>query len=660
MSHFDELPRRDGNHEIEDEAIAAFQMRLTDSGAFILQAQDRKDYGTDCQIEVVADGHATNARVHVQLKGTESALNADGSLSVEVRRTNLNYLLMQPYSVYVAYHAPTGSLRIRTAESVARQYEHSGKNWTDQRSLTVSFVEELSIERLGQLAALARAGAKSSRDRRVGQVGVAAADLSNHVLGSPRDIHVPQETALARELLVQLYEKNADEEISAGFAKFAAVFGVGSDEMGVCYMAEINLGMDGMSRHPERIVEAISFFRIRLADDRYQIGDLHYTIGNAFHALGNEQEAKRAFEAALADPALAATSELAAQIHKNLGSSCAVLGDDGQAVAHYREALRLNPDLAEAHNSLGTHYVRLGKYEDALRHLDQVVFSDQKQGRTSAVIGWRANVLFNLGDGRAAFREINGLVAQADRFRWIWPWCCRLVTAFGRANVDNARQALPFWQRYVRANPEDPAGNWELLMTTFYLRGRGEEVSKTYSEFREEFDRHIAHIDPDDAALPWDRLGHWAQDDQDWAEAERCFRKAYELAGGEYGYCLAIALMELGRFDESVPLLLEQAQTIQPDAKSWFQLAAAYASLSRWSEAIDAYERTLGLDPDDAVAMFDLGGAHWNSGNAATALDIWTAAIERFPNHELSAKLERDLPSLFSDPDTDQPADGTR
>ncbi|MFQ3458970.1 hypothetical protein PMN64_37430 [Bradyrhizobium sp. UFLA01-814] len=28
MSHFDELPRRDRNHEIEDEAITAFQTRL--------------------------------------------------------------------------------------------------------------------------------------------------------------------------------------------------------------------------------------------------------------------------------------------------------------------------------------------------------------------------------------------------------------------------------------------------------------------------------------------------------------------------------------------------------------------------------------------------------------------------------------------------------
>lgn len=649
MSHFDELPGRDRNHEIEDKAIAAFQMRLNEIGAFILQASDRKDYGTDCQIEVMAHGCATNTRVHVQLKGTESALNADGSLSVEVRRTNLNYLLMQPYSVYVAYHAPTGSLFVRTAESVARQYEHGGTNWTDQRTLTASFVEELTVERLVRLANIARAAAKSSRDRRAHQVGLAAAALASQVLESPPDVHVPEDRNLACKLLAQLYEKNADEVISAGFSKFAAVLGAGSDEMGTCYMSEINLGLDGISGHPERIEEAICFFRTRLADDHRLVGDLYYTIGNAFHALRNEKEAERAFGSALADPVLSASPDLAAQVHQNLGSSHALLGNHEKAVGHYREALRLNPDLAEAHNALGIHYVRLGKYEDALRHLDQVVFSEQKHGRISAVSGWRTNVLFNLGDCRAAFREINSLVAQAEHFRWIWPWCCRLVMGFGRSNVDNARQALPFWQRYLRANPEAPAANWELLMTTFYLRGRRENIGKTYREFREEFDYHIVHIDANNASLLWDRLGHWAQDGEDWAEAERCFRKAYELGGGEYGYCLAIALNELKRFDESVPLLREQALIVQPDAKSWFQLAATYASLRNWSEAIVAYERALSLDPEYGAVMFDLGGAHWNSGDEATALEIWMKAVKRFPNHELGAKLRRDFSSMFGD-----------
>ncbi|KVT95543.1 hypothetical protein WK59_28820 [Burkholderia ubonensis] len=646
MNHFDDLPRRHRNHATEDKAITAFQTRLEESGAFILQATDRKDYGTDCQIEASANGCATNARVHVQLKGTERALNANGSLSVEVDRTNLNYLLMQPYSLYVAYHVPTRSLRICAAESVAHQYGHGGTNWTDQETLTVSFVEELTVERLCRLADLARAWARSSRDRRVADVGVAALDF-----------HVPDDPALARKLLVELYEQNADDVISSGFAKFAAALGAGCDEMGICYMSEINLGMDGMSQHPERIEEAIRFFRTRLTDSRHQVSDLHYTIGNAFHALHNERDAKRAFEAALADPALAAAPELAAQIHKNLGSSYALLGDQDLAVDHYRDALRLNPELAEAHTALGTHFVRLGRYEDALHHLDQVVFSNQKQGRTSAVSGWRANVLFNLGDGRAAFREINGLVTQADRFRWIWPWCRRLVAAFGRANVDNARQALPFWQRYVRAHPEDSLARYELLMAGFYLRGQGVNIGKTYAEFRQEFDQHIPHIDADNAALPWDRLGHWAQDDGDWAEAERCFRKAHELGAGEYGYCLAIALMQLERFDESVPLLLEQAQTVQPDAMSWFQLAAAYASLCRWPEAIDAYERALALDPDHDLARFDLGGAHWNSGDLATAAEVWASAIARFPDHELTAKLKRDLPLLFGDPDAGQTSD---
>jgi tetratricopeptide (TPR) repeat protein len=132
------------------------------------------------------------------------------------------------------------------------------------------------------------------------------------------------------------------------------------------------------------------------------------------------------------------------------------------------------------------------------------------------------------------------------------------------------------------------------------------------------------------------------------------------LAGGDYGYCLAIALKHLNRFDESVPLLLEQAQIVQPDAMSWFQLAAAYASLSCWPEAIDAYKRALALDPDYAVAMFDLGGAYWNSGDAETASEIWTAAIERFPNHELSAELKRDFSPLFGDPAASQPSEDPR
>lgn len=119
--------------------------------------------------------------------------------------------------------------------------------------MTVSFVEELTVERLWGLANLSCAGSKSSRDRRVDHVGAAVADLSSNVLESPQDVHVPQEPTLARKLLAQLHEKNADQVISACFTAFAAVLGAGSDETGMCYMSEINLGTESVSRQSERI-----------------------------------------------------------------------------------------------------------------------------------------------------------------------------------------------------------------------------------------------------------------------------------------------------------------------------------------------------------------------------------------------------------------------
>jgi tetratricopeptide (TPR) repeat protein len=181
-------------------------------------------------------------------------------------------------------------------------------------------------------------------------------------------------------------------------------------------------------------------------------------------------------------------------------------------------------------------------------------------------------------------------------------------------------------------------------MSNFYLRGQGYDLGKTYAEFRDEFDRHIAHVSADDAALPWDRLGHWAQDEEDWGEAERCFRKAYDLEGGHYGYCLGTALNFLDRFDESLPILLEQAHALQPDAMSWFQVGVAYAHLGQADKAIDALQRASALDPGYALAMFELGGVHWNSGDQAQAKEVWSIACERFPEHELVLQVRALLP----------------
>ena len=141
------------------------------------------------------------------------------------------------------------------------------------------------------------------------------------------------------------------------------------------------------------------------------------------------------------------------------------------------------------------------------------------------------NIHFILGDGLAAFREINSLLGSADGEPWIWPWCARQVAGFGRTSVNNARLAVLFWQRHLRAHPEVTVARRELLLANSFLGSKGENIGRPYTEFSTYFESQVDDLGADDAALAWDGLGHWAQDEGNWAEAERCFRRAYELAG---------------------------------------------------------------------------------------------------------------------------------
>ena len=643
MDPFDDLPKRHKNHVTENKAEVAFQNMLSNSEEFVLQASDRKDYGTDCQIEVTDQGRMANIRIHVQLKGTERAVNADESVSIEIRRSNLNYLLMQPHSFFVCYHVPTNTLRFCSTDAVIRLYEHSGQNWLQQQTITVTFSEILTNSRLKSLSALAKSSAVSSRNTRVRQTTARPEDLLDIVQARIPELHVPEDEEQAALMLSHLYEGNADEVISTAFEKFAAILSLDHDAMIFCYMAEINLGMSGESYDAERISAGISCLTSKLNAGSYHAAGIHYSIGNGLSVLRREDEAVKAYETALEHIASSKDTLLLAMCYKNLGSSCEKLGDEEKAADYFRKALYYNSQLPEAHLALGLHYLRKDKYEEALEHFDQVVFAELSPKKQFSVLGWRINALFNLRDGKAAFREINTLLSNVKSDTWIWAWCARQVASFGRTSLENARLSIPFWERYLGVHPNCSSGVREQLLNKLYLRSKDQQIDITYLTFKAEFDSKIQHVLVESAALLWDRLGHWAQDDDNWEEAERCFRSAYDLAKGHYGYCLGTALNFLERPEESLPILLSQAEEIQPDDMSWYQVAVAYEKLGRMQESIEAYQKAITLNPDYDLAWFNLGGVHWNSEEWGEARQIWKIAIDKFPEHELVAILRRDF-----------------
>lgn len=106
----------------------------------------------------------------------------------------------------------------------------------------VTFTREMTTDRLCQVAALARSGAKSSRNRRVAQTSAGPNDLLNTILDAAPEVRVPDNQRQTTTLLQQLYDQNADDVISANFERFAAAPCADHDFLGIPHMSEKRSG----------------------------------------------------------------------------------------------------------------------------------------------------------------------------------------------------------------------------------------------------------------------------------------------------------------------------------------------------------------------------------------------------------------------------------
>ena len=143
MSHLDDLPKRGDNRRLQEQSETAFQAEIIAAQELVIQSRQSYDYGTDYDIETVDGEVMTNVHVHVQLKGTMSPKNSDGSVSISVKRTTLNYLAMAFGSIFVCYHVPSKKLLACRVDDVLRNYEHSGSTWVNQTTVTVRFFRRI-------------------------------------------------------------------------------------------------------------------------------------------------------------------------------------------------------------------------------------------------------------------------------------------------------------------------------------------------------------------------------------------------------------------------------------------------------------------------------------------------------------------------------------
>ena len=647
MSYLDDLPRRDKNREIQEQSETVFRAAIFECEEFVIQSVlDRHDYGTDFQIEGKDAGAMTNVRVHVQLKGTGCKANADGSVSLSVKRTNLNYLAMPLGSIYVCYHAPSKRLLVRRVDDVVREYEHSGIRWSDQTTVTVKFSEDFDRRFQRRLKAHVVASARGARSHRLYYATHPPRNMSSFLGEEAIDLPVPADQTQAEGMLAELYERGHDRTISRSFDKFRAILGPSNGKFVLAYMAEINLGLNGRECDNARITEGIEVISRGVAAGEYLRGSLLYCVGNGWLAIDEYEKARDAYCSALESLDGADASHVAAKCCKNLGTTMEKLNDLDAADVFYTRALELDPNLAEAHFAFALRY-KDEEPDRALEHLDAILWPANSAGTLAEVQGWRAEIFFRRGRIQEAFRDIRALLSDGEKLTWVGPWCAKLVATYGGISIEAAQGSVRFWDAYLTRFPDDVLAERERLLCVWFINTNGGRTGCDYHGFKRMISDVIAKGAPNPEFL-WDRVGHWAQDDKDWLEAEKCYRKAFKLSPAEYGYCLGTALNMLGRYEEAMPMLLQQAEEHQPDAMSWFQVAVARNGIGDVKGCISAYRCALQLDENYELAWFDLGGVYWNSQNKTAAMATWKEAIRRFPTHELSSKLLRDFPMLLS------------
>jgi tetratricopeptide (TPR) repeat protein len=341
---------------------------------------------------------------------------------------------------------------------------------------------------------------------------------------------------------------------------------------------------------------------------------------------------RRRYEQALANPAFAPAA------HFGLGRIAAAEGDLAGAVVHYEQVLAAQPRAMIVHHGLGLVLRRLGRRQDAQRHLAQagsaaIVFPDPVLDELADLMtGARAYLR------RGARAQQDGDLEQAQRhYRAAVeadPGLAVAQFSLGTLLVERGdfAQAIVHLQRGTEIDPGS-ATAFESLATALFRQGR--------------VDESLAALD---RALTLDPAHHSARlrraamrrdrGEVDLARADLEEILAREPLHAEAIASLAVLLARAGQGQKADRLLRDAVARRPPDAETHAHFARAHLALARewmrageWAQARAALERGRQQLPGDlilssALAEVLAGSPDPAVRNGRRALQLATTAYE--------------------------------
>lgn len=157
------LPQSCREHELAALSLARLKNVLPVE-TFVFREETISDVGVDGSLELKIESRYTNLRAQAQIKSTDSQeTNRDGSISVEVKVSNLNHLLNGYSPLYFLYIAPRDEFRFLWALDEEQRLDQQKPNWKKQEDVRLRFREILTAEGLSQIHGRIRLKAQCQR-----------------------------------------------------------------------------------------------------------------------------------------------------------------------------------------------------------------------------------------------------------------------------------------------------------------------------------------------------------------------------------------------------------------------------------------------------------------------------------------------------------------
>ena len=344
--------------------------------------------------------------------------------------------------------------------------------------------------------------------------------------------------------------------------------------------------------------------------------------------------------------------------HNNLAVELATMaGREAEAVAHYEEALRINPGFAEAHDNLGAELVKSGArtaeaiahFEKAIRLNPRLAKAHYNLGRALAPLPGRAadarrhaeEALRLRPDDADAHNNLAVLLAQLPgrmpEALKHYAEALRLRPDYAEARNNYANdlaklpgrqaEALAEYEAALKSQPDFVAARVNLANELARIAGRQSEAEAQYREaFRFDPDNAAAHLAYGKTLMAWGRGEAAIQ------ECQAALRNPPAPDGARRALADAFAIA--GRIPEAVTAYQEILQAQRTDPEVFYNLGVLQQQMGRGDEAAKNFESALALNARHVGALHNLGVVWRDRGEPAKAVEYFKTALALNPNLE--------------------------